>query len=192
MKKSALSIEEFKRLIPRVKCINLFHYNLLNTAKLSEVCKVARHCLETPQEINALKDIYLVWYATDTEHRIMWDTPGARNMVLGELAQLYVDQPSYMDDKFKEIVQALKDGKGNAVELIAVHDTVLNATVLVDGVYRALALYYIHLTDPATLQALCESSLSLCTITLTSPAGSLIFPCDFVNLSRDLAPGLKP
>jgi hypothetical protein len=184
MKDNALSIEEFKRFIPRVKCINLFHYNLFNSPKLSEVCTVTASKLESADELERLSDTALVWYVNNDGVRIMWDSPGAINIVLASLARQYASEPSEMDTKLAETVESIRQGLKKNIELICVYDTTLGANVLVDGVYRGLALYYLFITEPETIENLMESAFSIQIVTLNSPAASMLFPCDFINICR--------
>ena len=185
MKDYPLSIEEFKRFIPRVKCINLFHYNLFNSPKLSEVCTVTASELESAGELEGISEAALVWYVNNEGARVMWDAPDARNITLGSLARQYRDDPSGMDGKLKEMVDSLCQGLKKNIEMICVHDTTLGANVLVDGVYRGLALYYMFITEPETIGNLIGSAFSIQIVTLSSPAASVLFPCDFVNICRD-------
>ena len=184
MKEEDLTINEFKRLIPRVKCISLFHYNLFNEAKLAEICKVSRLELESPGEMESIGDANLVWYVNDRGERVWWDTPGARNMVLGSLARQYAKAPSGMDEKLRGMVDSIRGGVAGNIELICVRDTSLGVTVLVDGVYRGLALYYMYLTEPETLKGLMAPSSIIRVVTLRTPAGAMLFPCDFVNICK--------
>jgi len=186
MKESTLSVEEFKRLIPRVKCISLFHYNLLNSSKLKEICTTTRRKLESARELDSIKDVNLVWYVDGEGNRVMWDQPGSRNIILGALAADYITEPSQMDDKLRSTVDSLRGGLKNNIEIICVHDSTLDATVLVDGVYRAIALYYLYLAEPGLIDSMLNSSFSIETVTLSSPAGALLFPCDFVNICREI------
>jgi len=185
MKETVISIEDFKRFIPRVKCISLFHYNLMNTCKLSEICTVTQSELESPDEIETLAQMNLVWYVDPEGARVMWDAPGARNILLGDLARQYGLDPSGLDGKLRETVDSIRQGLKKNIELICVWDSSLEARVLVDGVYRGLALYYIYITEPGILQSLMDSNFSISTVTLSSPAGSMLFPCDFINICRD-------
>lgn len=185
MKQSNLSIEDFKRFIPRVKCINLFHYNLLGPRKLSEVCNVIAKEFESVEEMENLSDTNLVWYVNGEGSRVMWDAPGATNISLSGLARQYIDNPSIMDEKLVETLDSLKQGLKKNIELICVYDSSLGADVLVDGVYRGLALYCLYLTEPAMLSDMMDSAFAISMVTLSSPAGSLLFPCDFINICRD-------
>jgi len=186
MRESTLSVEEFKRVIPRVKCISLFHYNLFNSSKLKEICTITRSELESAAEVETIKDLNLVWYVDIEGNRVMWDQPGASNIILGNLAADYFTEPFLMDDKLRSTVESLRGGLKNNVELLCVHDSTLGATVLVDGVYRAIALYYLYLAEPGLIDSILNSSFNIETVTLNSPAGALLFPCDFVNICRDI------
>jgi len=184
MKEYALSVEEFKRLIPRVKCINLFHYNLFNSSKLCEICTVISHEIESVEDMESLNDANLVWYAGRDGERVMWDAPGASNIVLGSLARNYTEEPSLMDEKLGRTVASLRQGLEKHVEIICVYDSTLGALVVVDGVYRGIALYYLYLTDPRAMENILSSRFRVRIVTLRSTAGALLFPCDFVNICR--------
>lgn len=185
MREQDLTIDDFKRLVSRVKCINLFHYNLFNTSKLEELCKVISMTPETDADLDLMDMAMLVWYVDASDKRVWWDAPGATNMNLGQLVRHYVRQPAEIDDKLKKMIDSMRDGLSSNVELICVSDTTLEATILADGVYRALALYYLHLTEPDTIVRLLNSDYSIRIFKLSSPAGALLFPCDFVNICRD-------
>lgn len=183
-----ISLDDFKRYVPRVKCISLFHYNLINAAKLRELCTVRVSEPERMDDLAALRDMLLVWYRDEKGEPVYWDSRGARNIVLGELAAEYAGHPERMNEKMQDVVRALRGGSLCGAEIICVHDTILDKTVIVDGVYRAVALYYLYLTDKETMAKLATGGCHISCITLESPAGSLLFPCDFINLSRDTKP----
>lgn len=185
MKEDTLSVEEFKRLIPRVKCINLFHYDLFNSSKLDEICNVTSNEIESLEEMETLNDANLVWYENSDGRRVMWDAPGARNMVLGSLVRNYIEDPSTIDEKLSKLVDSLKRGLEKNIEIICIYDSSLGYEVVVDGVYRGLALYYLYLTEPGVIEGLLSSRFKVRIVTLRSPAGALLFPCDFVNICRD-------
>jgi hypothetical protein len=62
---------------------------------------------------------------------------------------------------------------------------VLRERVIVDGIYRAVALYYLYLTEQETVGRLLSSRHKISCVAFESPAGALLFPCDFVNITRD-------
>jgi len=188
MKEQIMSVDDFKRYVPRVKCISLFHYNLINAAKLRELCTVRVREPESVDDLAALRDMLLVWYRDEKGEPVYWDSRGARNIALADLAAEYAGNPELMNEKMRDIVRAIREGALCGAEIICVHDTILDKTMVVDGVYRAVALYYLYLTDRPALDKLAESGCHISCITLESPAGSLLFPCDFINISRDARP----
>lgn len=188
MREQTMSVDDFKRYVPRVKCISLFHYNLINQGKLRELCQVRVRDAESAEDIADLRDMLLVWYRDDKGEPVYWDSRGARNISLGELAAEYAERPERMNEKMRDVSRALREGTLCGAEIICVHDTILGSTVVVDGVYRSVALYHLYLTDKPALAGLIEKGCNVSCITLESAAGSLLFPCDFINICRDAKP----
>lgn len=190
MKTTSLTVEEFKKYIPRVKCINLFHYNLINTAKLAEVSKVSKVEFEKPEDLEQLKTDKLVWYVNDLNERVYWNEVKARNLTLHEEAASYLNKA--MNQKLSQTVKSLRDGLTMDVEIVSIHDSTYNERVIVDGIYRAVALYYLYLTERETVEKLLQSVHRIYSVIFHSPAGALLFPCDFINIARDHGKGETP
>jgi hypothetical protein len=187
LKKQLISVEDFKRYIPRLRCINLFHYNFLNSSKLKEISSIERVDFESVEDFENLRDDMLVWYVNDRGEPAYWNSENARNLRLEEQAARCLNDG--MDEAMRGLVDSLRGGLTNHVEIISVYDTLLKKRVIVDGVKRAVALYYLYLTDRDVLSALLGSRYQVSCVIFSSPAGSLIFPCDFVNICRDMPAG---
>ncbi|MEJ2254476.1 MAG: hypothetical protein P8Y75_08940 [Nitrospirota bacterium] len=191
MKKHFLSVEDFKRYIPRVKCINLFHYNLIGTPKLEEVSRVEKLRYEEPAELESLQDDKLAWYVNDRDEPVSWNAEHARNLAVGEQASRLLARPEAMEGHIRDMVDSLRGGLTNTLELVSVYDTILRERVIVDGMVRVVALLYLYRAEPETVQRLFRSEYEICSVVYTSPAGSLLFPCDFINILREYDSGSR-
>jgi hypothetical protein len=183
MKTSDITIENFKKYIARVKCITMLHYRDINDMKLKEVGRARKTELEAPEEIGGIRGDKLVWYMNDSGERVYWNERMARNITVEEQAAHYGN--AGLEDKIKSLLESLRQGLDMDIEIISVYDTILREKVIVDGVCRAVALYYLFLNEKEALGKLFKSRHRIYLIDLVSPAGALLFPYDFLNICRD-------
>jgi hypothetical protein len=187
MKTTDITIESFKKYVGRVKCITLLHYKDVNDMKLKEIARALKSRLEDPDEVKGIGMEKLVWYVDNKGERVFWNQRNARNLTVEEQAGIYAK--SGLDDRMSHMLDSLRQGLTMDVEIINIHDTLINETVIVDGVLRAVALYYLYANEKNTLKKLLKSKHSIYLIDLISPAAALLFPYDFLNICRDLKPG---
>jgi hypothetical protein len=187
-----LSIHDFTLYVSRVRCITLLHYHVISPMKLEEVSAVRRLDLDSPGEFDTLGDARLVWYRNEGGERVFWNDRGAVPYTLRELVATYANEP--MDESVRQMVEGFREGFRNGIEIVTVRDTILGERIVVDGVKRAAALYFLLKNEPETLARIWQSPHQVSIIDFASPAASMLFPCDFINICRDHAPdpGTQP
>ncbi len=184
MTKTIISIEDFKKYMARVRCINLLHYKLIPLSKLREIGQVERSELDAMEDFALLRNYKTVWYENDKHERVSWDAHNARNLSVEELVGSHADSP--MKTEMTEVINEFRDGLNRDIEIVSISDMLLGETVIVEGGRRAAALYYLYNHDQEAINKILESPYKILNIIFLSPAASLLFPCDFVNICRDV------
>jgi hypothetical protein len=184
VKKSIISIEDFKKYMSRVRCINLLHYKLIPLSKLREIGHVERLDLDAMEDFALLRNHKTVWYENDKHEQVSWDAHNAGNVSVEELVGSHANIP--MKTEMTEAINELRGGLNRDIEIVSISDTIIGETVIVEGGRRAAALYYLYDHDQEALNKILNSSYKILNIVFLSPAASLLFPCDFVNICRDV------
>ncbi len=184
MTKTIISIEDFKKYMARVRCINLLHYKLIPLSKLREIGQVERSELDAMEDFALLRNYKTVWYENDKYERVSWDAHNARNLSVEELVGSHADSP--MKTEMTEVINEFRGGLNRDIDIVSISDMLLGETVIVEGGRRAAALYYLYNHDQEAINKILESPYKILNIIFLSPAASLLFPCDFVNICRDV------
>jgi hypothetical protein len=184
VKKNIISFEDFKKYMARVRCINLLHYKLISISKLKEIGQIERLELDAPEDFALLKNYKTVWYENNEHERVSWDASNARNLSVEELVGSHANIP--MKTEMTEAINELRSGLSRDIEIVSISDTIISETVIVEGGRRAAALYHLYDHEKEAMNKILESPYGIFNIVFSSPAASLLFPCDFVNICRDV------
>jgi hypothetical protein len=183
MKKTILPINELRKYLARVKCLNLLHFHNINDKKLNELGNLEKIKLESSKEIEFLEDVRLVSYKDSKDHIVEWNALGAVNMIFKE--QMVYWKEYGISEKMYLLIQSFREGLRRDVEILSIEDSILNHRIILDGAHMAMALYYLYLNEREIFKSFFRSLHNIYVINFVSPAGSLLFPYDFLNICRD-------
>ncbi len=184
MRKTTISIEDFKKYMVRVRCINLFHFKLIALPKLSEIGQIERRELDAVDDFALFENNKTVWYENEDHDLVSWDVSRARNLSVKELVNVRADSPVRI--AMTDTIDELRDGLTRYIEIVSISDTTLGETVIVEGGRRAAALYYLYDQEKEAIHKILSSPYTVINIVFSSPAAALLFPCDFINIFRDV------
>jgi len=179
-----LTIDEFNsEHLNDIKVMHSFGFFQDNPG-MHQLLKIQKIKLKNIDDFKKLGESKIVWYRDKKNNlRTEWDNPDARNIVLKDESSARLDDQK--DFKVMEMVNSLKtNGLTKKINIIVAHDETLKENVIVDGVHRAVALFYLLLNHQSNLKELLESDFGIYLITLRSPNIGKYFPADFLHIHR--------
>ncbi|MFC1478433.1 hypothetical protein ACFL57_03140 [Candidatus Margulisiibacteriota bacterium] len=168
----------------KVRRNNLIYLKFFNEEKLKSVSRIEKVQLHSLKDIVNMGSYYLVWYRNSHNERVEYIDPEARNITVEEKSKM--DLKSSPDEDIQEMLIEFENGADKDIDIVVVHDSLLDKSVILDGNHRLSVLYYYCLNDIEKLKAILSSGFSINVITFFSPLSSTIFFLDFMNICRDV------
>lgn len=149
--------------------------------------------VNSPKEIDDLATWSLVGYTPNTKGENGYDKEDSINYTIKDFLDDWLAKklpPSY-DSRIKElenIISLLSKGlKEHVVIIIAEHNKLIEE-LIVDGVKRSIALYYLRMKDPRVLDNIFSlaqpSEHSIYALKFLSDKCEKVFPWDFLKLAK--------
>ena len=183
-----ISIEEYCKIFDSgVRCLNLLNLDrgIFDTdsgriEKLKAIGTARKMRITTTSDFDDLSSSKLPWYKNSSNKRVEWSDIDCINLTIKEAAERFRD--NQMGNKIKEHVDNLKIGLTSDIFIISINDLSIKQRLILDGVHRFVALYYLYLENEESLLKLLDSDYGIFLIEFESRVGGFFCPCDFMNL----------
>jgi hypothetical protein len=136
--------------------------------------------ITTTSDFEDLSSSKLPWYKDSSNKLVEWHDVECINLTVKEAAERFRD--NQMGNKIKEHVDNLKIGLTCDIYIISINDLSIKQRLILDGVHRFVALYYLYLENEESLLKLLDSYYGIFLIEFESRVGGVFCPCDFMNL----------
>jgi hypothetical protein len=150
-----------------------------------------RISIHTVRGIEILSEWFLVWYTLNSEGETGFDKTGSNNYTVAGFVDDYLsgqlNVPAYKDNisQLERKIEELKGGLTQPITITVASHNKLKKNLVVDGVKRTIALYYLKLTDSKSLEMLLSSNFSIDVLKFTSNRCHEVFPYDFQKLMKE-------
>lgn len=142
----------------------------------------------TPENVAELSDWSLVWYTVNSKGETGCDKEESNNYTVADFVNHYslgkLNLPAYSDriNQLECIIEKLRCGLNQPITITVAYDNELNKNLVIDGVKRTIALYYLKLTDSKLLEKII-SEYPVYILKFSSNICHKVFPCDFQKLT---------
>jgi len=195
-----ITIEEYCKIFdPGVRCLNLinlgvgiFDTDSRRIEKLNAIGTARKMRINKTSDFEVLSSSKLPWYKNSSNKRVEWSDIDCINLTIKERAERFRDNQmgnkieedldSLEDDEIEKWVDNLKNGLTDNIYIISIKDLLIKQRLILDGVHRFVALYYLCLENEESLLKLLDSDYGIFFIEFESRVGGFFCPCDFMNL----------
>jgi hypothetical protein len=142
----------------------------------------------TFENVLDLKELYLVWYTLNSNGETGWDKKGSNNYTVADfvndyhLGKLNVASYRHRICQLEGVIKKLRRGLNQPITITVGYHSKLKKNLVVDGVKRSIALYYLKLTDSELLEKI-MSEYPVYILKFISEKCDKIFPKDFQKLT---------
>lgn len=147
----------------------------LKEQKVGQLFKFSKTRLSTLQDLQQLGSIPLPRYKDSKGKPCDWSNQTAQHLTGKEDLDLLLDRP-----KTRPLIKSLIEPNEEIVIIVA-KDNVLGEEVVVDGLHRTAALYYLVTNQPAAAKAILGSKNGVHILSMESNAASVVFGSDFIR-----------
>jgi hypothetical protein len=176
--KNVLPEQFYKDYLDYIRPTNLF--SKLSEEKFKEFSfEIKKVLLGEKNDLEKIGELKLVRYKDQKNCLCSWENEGAENLKLLEDYQLLVDNN---DENVGDLIKSLRNGLTGNIEIIVAVDGLSNEKIIVDGIHRIVALFYLLFNDHEAISKIFESEYKIYIIEIKSRNMRSLFPCDFVNI----------
>jgi len=200
-----ISIEEYCKIFDSgVRCLSLlnldrgiFDTNSRRIEKLKAIGTARKMRINKTSDLEVLSSSKLPWYKDSSNKRVEWSDIDCIKLKIKERAEIFMlnqmgnKMTEYLDsiedEEIEKWVENLKNGLTGNIPIISINDLSIKQRLILDGVHRFVALYYLYLENEETLSKLLDSDYGIFFIEFESPVGGVFCPWDFMNILSPLA-----